>query len=262
MIRALYTSSTGMEAQQLDLDTIANNLANVNTTGFKRSRVSFEDVLYETLAGARTVNPQDSQTIAPVQIGKGVRLAAILRLHTQGSPEETGRPLDLAIEGDGLFQVQRPDGTTAYTRDGTFSVSDTGSIVTNGGYKLLPNVTLPQDVQGLTISPSGMITATNGSSGTQVELGRVELARFVNPSGLMSLGENLYAETAASGQPVTGFPQEQGFGRVLQGMLEGSNVEIVTEMTDMIAAQRAYEINAKAIRAGEDMMQATNELIR
>jgi len=257
----LRTSASGMKAQQLMVDTIANNLANVNTTGFKRSRVSFEDVLYETLEGARTVNPNDSQTIAPVQIGKGVRLAAIMRLHTQGAPEQTGRPLDVAIEGDGFFQVEKPDGTTAYTRDGSFSISDTGAMVTNGGYKVLPNVTLPQDVQGVTVSPSGMISATNGS-GQPVDLGRIELARFVNPSGLMSLGENLYAETAASGQPVTGFPQEQGFGRVLQGMLESSNVEIVTEMTDMIAAQRAYEINAKAIRAGEDMMQATNELIR
>ncbi len=257
----LRTSASGMKAQQLMVDTIANNLANVNTTGFKRSRVSFEDVLYETLEGARTVNPNDSQTIAPVQIGKGVRLAAIMRLHTQGAPEQTGRPLDLTIEGDGLFQVEKPDGTTAYTRDGSLSVSDTGAIVTNGGYKLLPNVTLPQDVQDITISPSGLVSATSGS-GQPVELGRIELARFVNPSGLMSLGENLYAETAASGQPVTGFPQEQGFGRVLQGMLESSNVEIVTEMTDMIAAQRAYEINAKAIRAGEDMMQATSELIR
>lgn len=257
----LRTSASGMKAQQLMVDTIANNLANVNTTGFKRSRVSFEDVLYETLEGARTVNPNDSQTIAPVQIGKGVRLAAIMRLHTQGAPEQTGRPLDIAIEGDGFFQVEKPDGTTAYTRDGSFSISDTGAMVTNGGYKVMPNVTLPQDVQGVTVSPSGMVTATNGS-GQPVELGRIELARFVNPSGLMSLGENLYAETAASGQPVTGFPQEQGFGRVLQGMLESSNVEIVTEMTDMIAAQRAYEINAKAIRAGEDMMQATNELIR
>ncbi|HYC30818.1 MAG TPA: flagellar basal-body rod protein FlgG [Gemmatimonadales bacterium] len=257
----LRTSASGMKAQQLMVDTIANNLANVNTTGFKRTRVSFEDVLYETLEGARTVNPQDAQTLAPVQIGKGVRLAAITRLHTQGAPEQTGRPLDVAVEGEGFFQVQRPDGTTAYTRDGSFSISDTGAIVTAGGYRLLPDITVPQDLQGLSISPSGIVGGTGGN-GTPVELGRIELARFVNPSGLMSLGENLYGETAASGQPLTGFPQEIGFGRLLQGMLESSNVEIVQEMTDMIAAQRAYEINAKAIRAGEDMMQATNDLIR
>jgi flagellar basal-body rod protein FlgG len=257
----LRTSASGMRAQQLMVDTIANNLANVNTTGFKRSRVSFEDVLYETLEQPRTVNPNDSQTIAPVQIGKGVRLGAITRLHTQGAPEQTGRTLDVAIQGDGFFQVEKPDGTTAYTRDGSFGVSDTGAIVTNDGYRVLPNVTLPQDVQDVSISPSGLVQANNGS-GQPVELGRIELARFVNPSGLMSLGENLYAETAASGQPVTGFPQELGFGKLMQGYLESSNVEIVQEMTDMIAAQRAYEINAKAIRAGEDMMQATNDLIR
>jgi flagellar basal-body rod protein FlgG len=257
----LRTSASGMKAQQLMVDTIANNLANVNTTGFKRSRVSFEDVLYETLEGARTVNPQDSQTLAPIQIGKGVRLAAIARLHTQGAPEQTGRTLDVAIEGDGFFQVQKPDDTIAYTRDGSLSVSDTGALVTHGGYRVLPNVTLPPDVQDVTISPSGIVSAT-GAGGTPVELGRIELARFVNPSGMMSLGENLFGETAASGRPLTGYPQEQGFGRLLQGMLESSNVEIVQEMTDMIAAQRAYEINAKAIRAGEEMMQATNDLIR
>jgi flagellar basal-body rod protein FlgG len=257
----LRTSASGMRAQQLMVDTIANNLANVNTTGFKRSRVSFEDVLYETLEQPRTVNPNDSQTIAPVQIGKGVRLGAITRLHTQGAPEQTGRLLDVAIQGDGFFQVEKPDGTTAYTRDGSFGVSDTGALVTNDGYRVLPNVTLPQDVQDVSISPSGLVQANNGS-GQPIELGRIELARFVNPSGLMSLGENLYAETAASGQPVTGFPQELGFGKLMQGYLESSNVEIVQEMTDMIAAQRAYEINAKAIRAGEDMMQATNDLIR
>ncbi|HEU4587350.1 MAG TPA: flagellar basal-body rod protein FlgG [Gemmatimonadales bacterium] len=256
----LRTSASGMKAQQLMVDTIANNLANVNTTGFKRSRVSFEDVLYETIQGAQVVNPKDQQTLAPVQIGKGVRLSAILRLHSQGAPEQTGRPLDLAIDGDGFFQVQRPDGTTAYTRDGTFTMSDTGAITTNGGYRLVPNITVPPDAQTLTISPAGVVTATN--NGNTIELGRIELARFVNPSGLMALGENQYAETAASGQPITGAPQEPGFGRLLQGTLESSNVEIVQEMTDMIAAQRAYEINAKAVQAGEDMMQATNGLIR
>jgi flagellar basal-body rod protein FlgG len=256
----LRTSASGMKAQQLMVDTIANNLANVNTTGFKRSRASFEDVLYETLEGARVTNGREAQTLAPVQIGKGVRLAAVLRLHTQGATEQTGRPLDVAIDGDGFFQVERPDGTTAYTRDGTFTLSDTGALVTNGGYRIQPNVTVPTDAQGVTVSPAGIVTATN--SGRTIELGRIELARFVNPSGLESLGENLYAETAASGQPVTGAPQDPGFGRLLQGQLESSNVEIVQEMTDMIAAQRAYEINAKAVQAGEDMMQATNALIR
>jgi flagellar basal-body rod protein FlgG len=249
-----------MKAQQLMVDTIANNLANVNTTGFKRSRASFEDVLYETLEGARVVNPRDTTTLPPVQIGKGVKLAAVLRLHTQGATEQTGRPLDVAIDGDGFFQVERPDGTTGYTRDGSLTVSDTGAITTTEGYRLQPNVTIPPDAQNLTISPSGVVTATN--NGQTIELGRIELARFVNPSGLMSLGGNLYAETPASGQPVLGAPQDNGFGQLLQGQLESSNVEIVQEMTDMIAAQRAYEINAKAVQAGEDMMQATSALIR
>lgn len=257
----IRTSASGMKAQQLMVDTIANNLANVNTTGFKRSRVSFEDVLYETLQGARTVNPGDTQTLAPVQIGKGVRLAAINRLHTQGALEQTGRSLDLCIEGEGFFQVQRPDGSTAYTRDGSFTLSDTGALVTNGGYRVLPGVTVPPDSQGITISPSGQVLVTNASN-QQVEIGRLELARFVNPTGLQSLGENLYAQTAASGEPITAGAQEEGMGRILQGTLESSNVEIVQEMTDMIAAQRAYEINAKAIRAGEDMMQVTGDLIR
>jgi len=258
----IRTSASGMKAQQLMVDTIANNLANVNTTGFKRSRVSFEDVLYNTIQGAQTVDAGgERQTLAPLQIGQGVRLAAINRLHTQGAPEQTGRPLDLAVEGDGFFQVQRADGATAYTRDGSFTISDSGQLVTNGGYKVLPGVTVPPDSQNLTISASGIVTVTD-TNAQQVEIGRLELARFVNPNGLASLGENLYQETAASGEAMTGAPQEQGMGRILQGMLESSNVEIVQEMTDMIAAQRAYEINAKAIQTGESMMQVTGDLIR
>ncbi len=262
MSGGLRTSASGMKAQQMMVDVIANNLANVNTTGFKRSRVSFEDVLYETLEGARTVNGADRQGLPPIQVGKGVKVNAVLRLHVQGTPEQTQRPLDLAIEGDGFFQVQRPDGTLAYTRDGSFSISDTGAIVTNGGYRLVPNITVPQDASDLSISPSGIVQATLGTTGQQTELGRIEIARFVNASGLVAQGENLYTESPSSGQPLLGFPQDQGFGRLMQGYLESSNVEIVQEMTDMIAAQRAYEINAKAVRAGEDMLQVTSDLIR
>jgi flagellar basal-body rod protein FlgG len=251
-----------MVAQQRMIDVIANNLANVNTTGFKRSRVNFEDVLYETVQGARIVNEQGAETVGPVQIGKGVRVAAVLRLHSQGAPETTQRPLDLAIEGDGFFQVQRPDGTLAYTRDGSLTLSENGALVTSSGYPLAPAISVPNDATDITIAPTGVISVSTSGSSAAVELGRVELARFVNPNGLLALGENLYAETGAAGQPMTGFPQEDGFGRVLQGTLESSNVEIVQEMTDMIAAQRAYEINAKAITTAEAMMQATNEIIR
>lgn len=262
MDAGLRTSATGMKAQQLMVETIANNLANVNTTGFKKSRVAFEDLLYENLQGAAVTGGVDRQVLAPVQIGKGVRLAAIARVHGQGAVQQTGRPQDMAIEGEGFFQVQRPDGSIAYTRDGSFSFSDTGALVTNGGYRLLPGVVIPPDATNFGVSPSGIVTVSTAGSSAPIEIGRVELARFVNPSGLQTIGENLLIETAASGRPVTGFPQDQNFGRLLQGTLESSNVEIVTEMTDMIAAQRAYEINAKAIRAAEEMSQVANDLVR
>jgi flagellar basal-body rod protein FlgG len=261
MDNSLRTSASGMIAQQRMIDVIANNLANVNTTGFKRSRVSFEDVLYETVQGARVAGPNGSETLPPIQIGKGVRIGQVLRLHAQGTPETTQRPLDVAIEGEGFFQLERPDGSVAYTRDGSFSLSDSGTLVTSEGDAVMPGIAVPPEATNLTISPNGSVTvSTPGAADT--EIGKIELARFLNPNGLLSIGNNQYSATEASGDPITGAPQEEGFGRLMQGALESSNVEIVQEMTDMIAAQRAYEINAKAIRAGEDMMQMTNDLIR
>jgi flagellar basal-body rod protein FlgG len=252
-----------MAAQQRMIEVIANNLANVNTTGFKKSRATFEDVLYETLQGEEVVNYQSNDTVAPIQVGKGVRIDSILRLHQQGALQQTGRPFDLGIEGEGFFQIQRPDGTTAYTRDGNFTLSSTGALVTTSGYLLHPGVTIPADASQVNIAPNGVVSIqTSDVSSQPVEIGRIELARFANPTGLEALGENLYRETVASGQPITGQAQDQGFGRVVQGSLEGSNVEIVSEMTDMIAAQRAYEINAKAVRAADEMMQSTNDLVR
>ena len=259
---SMRTSASGMAAQQKMIDVIANNLANVNTTAFKRSRVSFEDVLYETLEGARIVNYQGAQTVSPVQIGKGVRVGAVLRLESEGAPEQTSRPLDVAIEGDGYFQVQRPDGTTAYTRDGSFNISDQGQLTTKEGYLLLPGITIPTDATGVTIASNGTVSAQQTAQSAAVEIGRIETARFLNPSGMLALGENLYQGTPASGDPILGFPQDEGFGQLTQGSLETSNVEIVQEMTDMIAAQRAYEINAKAITTAEAMMQATNDIVR
>ena len=260
----LRASASGMMAQQTRIDAIAHNLANVNTTGFKRSRVTFEDMLYETLQGSGIVNFDNAETVAPVQIGRGVRLATIQRIHTQGAANPTQRPLDLAIEGEGFFQVQRPDGSTAYTRDGSFSLSDTGTLVTHSGYTVYPGVTVPPEATGIAISPSGIVSAIlNGGGVTPIELGRIELARFANPTGLLSLGENLYAETVASGAALRGLAQEDGFGRVMQGMLEASNVEIVQEMVEMIAAQRAYEVNSRAIKAADEMLEsATNGLLR
>ncbi|HVP15596.1 MAG TPA: flagellar basal-body rod protein FlgG, partial [Terriglobales bacterium] len=200
--------------------------------------------------------------VAPVQIGKGVRVAAVLRLHSQGALEPTQRPLDVAIEGDGFFQVERPDGTLAYTRDGSFTLSESGALVTNDGYPLQPAIQIPQEATSISVGPDGTVSVTAAGSTSPLSAGRIELARFLNPNGLASMGENLYVETVASGQPLTGYADEGGMGRLLQGSLESSNTEMVQEMTDMIAAQRAYEINAKAIRAGDEMMQVMNEIIR
>jgi flagellar basal-body rod protein FlgG len=260
----LRASASGMRAQQTRIDTIANNLANVNTTGFKRSRANFEDMLYETLQGSQLVRYEGTETLAPIQIGRGVRLADIQRVHTQGAFERTDNPFDLAIEGDGFFTLQLPNGNTAYTRDGTFTrAADTGMLVTHSGFTLLPEISVPPEATQVTVSATGTVSAILGNSGEQVELGQLELARFANPSGLLSLGGNNYQSTPASGEAMTGIPMEDGFGQVVQGALEASNVEIVQEMVDMITAQRAYEVNSKAIKTAEEMIQtATNELIR
>jgi flagellar basal-body rod protein FlgG len=256
------TAASGMAAQQRMIDVIANNLANVNTTGFKRSRANFEDVLYETVQATRIVNYQGSETVSPVQVGRGVRVSAVMRLHSQGAVEQTERPLDLAVQGEGFFQIERPDGTTAYTRDGSFTLSDSGTLVTVDGYTVAPGIVVPPDATSVTVSTNGTVSVTGKGDNTPVEIGRFELARFLNPTGLESIGENQLMETVASGKAMTGFPQEDGFGGLLQGALETSNVEIVQEMTDMIAAQRAYEINAKAVKAGDEMMQATADIVR
>jgi len=259
----LRSSASGMLAQQKRIDAIANNLANVNTPGFKRSRVTFEDMLYETLQGTGIVNYQNTETVQPMQLGRGVRLATIQRVHTKGSAETTNGQFDLMIDGAGFFQVQRPDGSMAYTRDGSFRPSDTGTLVNHSGYTVMPQITIPADTTGVAISPDGYVSITVEGSSEVVELGQIQLTRFINPSGLEALGENLYAQTPASGEPIEGYAQENGFGRVLQGYLEASNVEIVQEMVDMIAAQRAYEVNSRAIRTADEMIErAVNGLIR
>jgi flagellar basal-body rod protein FlgG len=255
----LRTSASGMIAQQKMVDVIANNLANVNTTGFKRSRASFEDVLYETVQGPQS---NGDATIGPMQVGHGVRLNAVTRIDAQGGPQVTERPLDVAIDGEGYFQVQMPDGSTAYTRDGSFSLSENGQIVTSDGNALLPNIVIPPDSTAITIGNDGTVSVTGGKSNDSTEVGKIELARFANPTGLLAMGGNLYNETVASGPPSIGQPQIDGFGRLLQGNLESSNVEVVQEMTDMIAAQRAYEINAKAISTAESMMKSIDDLLQ
>jgi flagellar basal-body rod protein FlgG len=256
----LRTAATGMIAQQKRVEVISNNLANVNTTGFKRSRAHFEDLLYQMVQGP-TTGPNGTTTQG-IQVGRGTRLNAVQRIHEQGPIEMTERPLDLALEGEGLFQVRMPDGTPAYTRDGSFTMSEEGTITTSGGYLLEPGITVPPDSQQLAISKSGVVTVITPNSVEPVEIGRIELVRFPNETGLNSLGENLYAQTVASGDPASGFPQEDGFAALMQGGLEASNVEVVQEMVDMIAALRAYEVNSKAVKSGEEMSQMTNDLLR
>ena len=257
----LRTAATGMTAQQMRVEVIANNLANVNTTGFKRSRAHFEDLLYQMVEAPSTVG-EAAESTEGIQIGRGTRLSAVQRIDLQGAIEQTGRPLDMAIDGDGYFSVTLPDGTQAFTRDGSFTISDQGVIVTNGGYPLEPGITIPTEAKELSISSTGVVTAVVDNTGEPTEIGRLELVRFANAPGLRAMGENLFAQTVASGEPTRGFPQEDGFGRLMQGSLEASNVEVVQEMVDMIAALRAYEVNSKAVKAGEEMSQMTNALLR
>jgi len=260
---ALRAAASGMMAQQTRSEVIAHNLANVNTTGFKRSRAQFEDLLYQTVQGAAVLGQAESQTHPAVQVGRGVRLTAVQRMHAQGPLETTNRPLDVAIEGEGFFQVQTAGGNLAYTRDGGLEISDQGVLVTSQGYVVQPTIRVPSDATSVSVSRTGVVSVARGSASAEPEeVGRLELARFVNPAGLMAQGENLYTPTAASGDAVVGYPQDDGMGRLVQGALEGSNVEVVQEMVDMITAMRAYEINSKAIKNSEQMLEIANNLVR
>jgi flagellar basal-body rod protein FlgG len=259
-MRSLATAASGMEAQQLNVDTIANNLANVNTPGFKRTRVRFQDLLYQNLRPAG--DPARMGAPSELAIGHGTRLAATERHFTQGTTEPTNNPLNLVVEGDGFFQVQRPDGQIAYTRDGSFFLSAEGAIVNSDGLYLEPQIFLPEDIRQLSIAADGTISANFTDSNIPEELGQVELARFLNPAGLESLGRNLYLPTEASGLPLIGTPGSDGIGTVLSGFLEGSNVEVVEEMVALITAQRAYEINSKSIQTADQMLSTATQLVR
>jgi flagellar basal-body rod protein FlgG len=259
-MRSLATAASGMEAQQLNVDTIANNLANVNTPGFKRTRVRFQDLLYQNLRPAG--DPAKLGAPSELAIGHGTRLAATERHFSQGTTEPTNNPLNLVIEGDGFFQVQRPDGQIAYTRDGSFFLSSEGAIVNSDGLYLEPQIFLPEDIRQLSIAADGTISANFVDSNIPEELGQVELARFLNPAGLESLGRNLYLPTEASGLPLIGTPGTDGIGTVLSGFLEGSNVEVVEEMVALITAQRAYEINSRSIQTADQMLSTATQLVR
>jgi flagellar basal-body rod protein FlgG len=263
MIRALYTSATGMTAQQLNMDVIANNLANVNTTGFKRSRADFQDLMYQNSRAAGTAATQGAQVPTGIQVGLGTRAASIERIQSQGDIRVTGNPLDLDIEGDGYFQVQLSDGQTGYTRDGTFKLDSQGRLVSSDGNAVVPEITVPPEAVGrVTVSQDGTVFASLPGASAPQQLGQIQLARFVNPTGLESEGRNVFRQTAASGSPVTGTAGLEGFGTISPGSLEMSNVKVVEEMVDMITAQRAYEINSKSIQAADEMLQVANNLRR
>lgn len=262
MIRAMFTAASGMGAQQLNMDVIAHNLANTNTVGFKRSRADFQDMLYQTLRTPGASVSAATELPTGIQIGTGVRSVAVQKVFTSGSLQNTQNELDLAIEGDGFFQVNRPDGTTAYTRAGALKKNSTGGIVTSDGDPILPNITIPANTLKLTIGSDGTVSVLAAGATTTSQIGAIQLARFDNPSGLQALGSNLFLPTNASGNPVTGAPGSPGFGTLAQGFLESSNVNIAEEMVNMIIGQRNYEINAKAVQTADEMLQAANGVKR
>jgi flagellar basal-body rod protein FlgG len=258
MFRALYSAAAGMQSQQLNLDNISNNLANVNTTGFKKSKLEFQDLLYQTTRAAGSETGGGNQLPASLQIGQGSIPVATQRVFTNGELTQTGNNLDVAIQGDGFFQVQMPDGTLAYTRDGGLKTDSSGRIVTSDGYPLQGGFQpVPAGTTNITISSSGAVTYTTASGTTNSQ---IQLARFSNEGGLDAVGQNLYKETTASGTPEVGEPGANGFGQLQQGYLELSNVSVVEEMVNLILAQRAYEVNSKAVQAADEMMQESNNL--
>ena len=260
-MKALYIASTGMSAQERNVEVISNNIANMRTTGYKRQRAEFQDLLYQqiTRAGSQT-SDQGTMVPAGLEIGSGVRTVATPRVMSQGSVNMTERELDVAIRGEGFFMIQLPDGRTGYTRDGSFERSADGTLVNSSGYAVDPGISIPGDARGVSISPDGTVEAYIGTSTVPTQLGQLQLARFVNKSGLESMGDNLFLETAASGPAQVGVPNADGAGDLLQNYLELANVNSVTEIADLIAAQRAYEMNARVISGADQMMQATSQL--
>lgn len=263
MIRSLFTAATGMLAQQMNIDTIANNLANVNTTGFKKSRVNFQDLLYETITPAGTETVAGTTIPEGIQVGHGVRPASIAKIMTPGNMVQTGNPLDLAIEGDGFFQIEMPDGSTAYTRDGAFKVNQEGIVMTADGYPLTPAITVPTDYEQIAVGADGTVSVRIPGTSTPQNIGTLQLVRFANAAGLDArLGRNLLLETEASGPPTEGQPGLEGIGLIEQGFLENSNVQVVEEIIQMIIAQRAYEASSKVIQTSDEMLQLANNVRR
>ena len=263
MIKALFTSATGMNAQQLVVDNTANNLANVNTTGFKKSQADFNDLIYITLRTPGSESAQGLQVPNGLQIGSGVRVAGTTKLFSEGVLENTGNPLDVAIEGDGFLQVTLPDGSIRYTRDGSLHKNQSGQLVNTDGFLISPQVTIPSDALSVDIGTDGTISIVSaGSPNTSKQIGQLQVARFVNPAGLSSMGNNLFAETGSSGTAVPTTPSQNGAGSIRQAFLERSNVDVVAELVNLILAQRAYEFNTRAVRTADEMLSDTNNLTR
>ena len=262
MIRSLWTSVTGMQAQELNIDVIANNLANVNTSGFKKSRAEFQDLLYESMRPAGAASSADTTIPTGIQLGHGTRPSAVQKMFSQGDFENTQNELDWAIEGDGFFQIELPNGDTSYSRCGEFKLDADGRIVNADGFPLVPQMTIPTDTISITVGMDGTVSVIQAGDSTPSEIGTLQLARFVNAAGLRSLGKNLFVPTEGSGDEIVGTAGEDGFGTIAQGFLEMSNVSVVDEMVNMITAQRAYETNSKVIQTSDEMLQMANNLKR
>lgn len=260
MIRSLWISKTGLDAQQTQMDVISNNLANVSTSGFKRSRAVFEDLLYQTLRQPGAQSSQQTQLPSGLQLGTGVRPVATERIFTQGNLQQTSNNKDVAIQGSGFFQVLLPDGATAYTRDGSFQIDSQGQLVTSSGFVIQPALTIPANAESITVGRDGTVSVTQPGTAQPVQVGSLQLATFINPAGLQAMGENLYVETAASGNANTNTPGTNGAGLLSQGYVETSNVNVVEELVNMIQTQRAYEINSKAITTSDQMLQKLAQL--
>jgi flagellar basal-body rod protein FlgG len=262
MIRAFHTGASGMQAQSFNVDSIANNLANVNTTGFKRNMVAFQDLIYQTIRPPGIEVLQGVNVPSGLQVGNGVRVAANNKIFTQGTLENTLNPLDVAIEGEGFFQITFPDGTLRYTRDGGFQLNSTGQIVTADGFPLSPAITVPADTVSIAIGSDGTVSVITGAAPTtSTVVGQITLARFANPAGLFAEGRNLFRESPASGTPVTGVPGLAGNGLLRQGFLERSNVEVVQELVNLLLAQRAFEFNSRSVRVADEMLADTAQLV-
>ena len=261
MIRSLWCGTTGMNAQQLNIDVIANNLANVGTTGFKKSRADFQDLMYQVMKVPGSQTSADTESPTGIQIGLGVRTAAVQKLFTQGDLIQTGNELDVAIEGAGFLQLELPNGEAAYTRAGALKRDGNGRVTTSDGYPILPGITIPDGSRQITISETGVVSVIIGDDSESTEVGNFEIVTFTNNGGLLSVGKNLFRDTDSSGTPQSGTPGDDGYGSLLQNFIEGSNVNIVEEMATMITTQRAYEINSKTIQTSDEMLQTTNNMV-